>query len=359
MERDKLSCAAWVSELDRSLAAIEGPVVLVAHSAGVMITVHWAHAPPASDPLARCSPRRRISSRRCPKAILREAVLLENGWLPTPRERLPFPSIVAASTNDPLASYERVASLAAAWGSRLVDVGAVGHLNPAAGYGPWPQAESFVERALGVNAAARAAQWRGQLLEAWPGLVLAIVIAIASTFIAEQRGGPTLLYALLIGMALNPIASEGRAKQASISRRAACCGWAWRCSGARITFEQIGATWLEHGPSHWSAPWPRPLAFRHGSRAVLGQRCRFGVLTGGATAICARLGRDRDRLGASARRTVRARARLHRCRRHRAIDARDDSLPGDRRLVRPRCAAGRHIPRRHDPRRRAGRRRGL
>src|SRR5215813_10771769 len=42
MERDKLSCAAWVAELDRALAAIDGPVVLVAHSAGCMITVHWA-----------------------------------------------------------------------------------------------------------------------------------------------------------------------------------------------------------------------------------------------------------------------------------------------------------------------------
>ena len=34
MDHDKLSRAAWVTELDRSLAAIEGPVVLVAHSAG-------------------------------------------------------------------------------------------------------------------------------------------------------------------------------------------------------------------------------------------------------------------------------------------------------------------------------------
>ena len=40
--RDKLSCAAWVADLDRSLADIDGPVVLVAHSGGVMIVVHWA-----------------------------------------------------------------------------------------------------------------------------------------------------------------------------------------------------------------------------------------------------------------------------------------------------------------------------
>ena len=39
---DKLSCAAWVEALDGCLARIEGPVVLVAHSGGVMMVVHWA-----------------------------------------------------------------------------------------------------------------------------------------------------------------------------------------------------------------------------------------------------------------------------------------------------------------------------
>jgi predicted alpha/beta hydrolase family esterase len=64
--------------------------------------------------------------------------------MPVPRATLPFPSIVAASRNDPLASYERVTELARDWGSRLVDLGAVGHLNPASGYGPWPRAEELI-----------------------------------------------------------------------------------------------------------------------------------------------------------------------------------------------------------------------
>ena len=75
--------------------------------------------------------------------------LRQNGWLPIPRQPLPFPSIVAASTNDPLGRFDRIAELAAAWGSRLVDVGPVGHLNPAAGYGEWPLAESFVAQLTG------------------------------------------------------------------------------------------------------------------------------------------------------------------------------------------------------------------
>ncbi|POM21293.1 hypothetical protein CSX04_02729 [Burkholderia cepacia] len=42
LEADKLSRAARVAALDAALAAIDGPVILVAHSAGVMIAVHWA-----------------------------------------------------------------------------------------------------------------------------------------------------------------------------------------------------------------------------------------------------------------------------------------------------------------------------
>lgn len=45
-------------------------------------------------------------------------------------------SLVAVSDNDPLGRKDRVLELARAWGSRVVEVGAVGRLNPAAGYGP-------------------------------------------------------------------------------------------------------------------------------------------------------------------------------------------------------------------------------
>ncbi|HET7033645.1 MAG TPA: alpha/beta fold hydrolase [Casimicrobiaceae bacterium] len=154
MERNKLSCAAWVAELDRTLAAIGGPVVLVAHSAGVMITVHWAkeHRRPIKGALLAAPPD---FESPLPEGYPTQQVLRDNGWLPTPRSPLPFPAIVAASTNDPLGRYERVAELSAAWGSRLVDVGAVGHLNPASGYGEWPRALEFVRALGGTGASAR------------------------------------------------------------------------------------------------------------------------------------------------------------------------------------------------------------
>jgi predicted alpha/beta hydrolase family esterase len=39
-----------------------------------------------------------------------------------------------------------VSALAHDWGSRLVDLGEVGHLNPASGFGPWPLAHAFIEQ---------------------------------------------------------------------------------------------------------------------------------------------------------------------------------------------------------------------
>ena len=143
MEHDKLSCAAWVAKLDESLAAIEGPVILVAHSAGVMIVVQWAqrHRRPISGALLAAPPD---FESPLPEGYPTQDVLQKNGWVPTPRERLPFPTIVGASTNDPLGRYERVEALAQAWGSKLVNLGNVGHLNPASGYGEWPQAEVFI-----------------------------------------------------------------------------------------------------------------------------------------------------------------------------------------------------------------------
>ena len=140
---DKLSCAAWVAEIDRTLAGVQGPVILVAHSGGVMMVVHWAerHRRPILGALL-ATPADLESPLPAGYPTLGE--LRDGGWLPIPRSRLPFPSIVAASTNDPLARYERVQQFATDWGSKLVDVGAVGHLNPAAGFGPWPAADALL-----------------------------------------------------------------------------------------------------------------------------------------------------------------------------------------------------------------------
>ena len=143
LEHDKLSRAARVKALDDALAAIEGPVVLVAHSAGVITTVHWAqqHSRPIHGALLATPAD---VEEPMPQGYPTIDQLRDNGWSPIPQKALPFPTIVAASRNDPLAQYERMQALSADWGARFVDLGEVGHLNPAAGYGPWDGAKSLL-----------------------------------------------------------------------------------------------------------------------------------------------------------------------------------------------------------------------
>ena len=64
--------------------------------------------------------------------------------MPIPRGPLPFPSILAVSDDDPLGNPVRLRALANAWGSRLHSLGAVGHLNPASGFGEWPEAPALI-----------------------------------------------------------------------------------------------------------------------------------------------------------------------------------------------------------------------
>lgn len=144
MGREDLDCSAKLAAIEREAQAVRGPLVIVAHSAGCIMVAHWAQrtrrgvagallaAPPDFDA-------------SLPAGYPTLDALQAGGWLPVPRRRLPFRSIVVASRNDPLGRFERVAELAQAWGSRLDDLGHVGHLNPASGFGAWPQAERYID----------------------------------------------------------------------------------------------------------------------------------------------------------------------------------------------------------------------
>ena len=60
-------------------------------------------------------------------------------FMNVPRDPLPFPSILVASTNDVFVSVERAVDMATAWGSELHFAGEAGHINVESGHGPWPE----------------------------------------------------------------------------------------------------------------------------------------------------------------------------------------------------------------------------
>ena len=142
--RKYLSCGERVRLIQFELETIDGPVIFVAHSGGAIMLAHWAQWYERADIAGALLAAPADLETPMPDGYPTMEALRTQGWLPIPRSRLPFPSIVAASSNDPLASLPRVEQLAHDWGSACVHVGAVGHLNPASGFGEWPEAEALI-----------------------------------------------------------------------------------------------------------------------------------------------------------------------------------------------------------------------
>ncbi len=118
-----------------------------------------------------------------------------------------------------------------------------------------------------------------------PGVTVSIVVAAAASFLAEHYHAPVMLFALLLGMAVNFLSADGQCMPGIefTSREVLRVGVA--LLGIRITFGQIAALGWE------------PVALVIGSVVVtivvsmlaaraLGFPGIFGMLTGGATAIC-------------------------------------------------------------------------
>lgn len=158
MGRDNLSCQQRVDAIEAAVAAGPQGVVIVAHSGGCISVAHWAAmtrlAGKVKGALLATPPD---FDSPMPAGYPDLAALAAGGWLPVPRAQLPFRSLVALSSNDPLATPDSVHRLAQDWGSEVVALGAVGHLNPASGFGPWPGVDALVQRLANAGLAAQAA----------------------------------------------------------------------------------------------------------------------------------------------------------------------------------------------------------
>lgn len=124
--------ADWVECLVKAVTKAEKPVVLVAHSLGVIAT---AHAAP------QLGGKVRGAFLVAPSNVERDNLTagIDRAFAPVPRDPLPFPSILIGSQSDPFCSYDKAGDFANAWGSALVDAGDAGHINVDSGHGPWPE----------------------------------------------------------------------------------------------------------------------------------------------------------------------------------------------------------------------------
>ncbi|WOP15016.1 YeiH family protein [Ottowia sp. SB7-C50] len=119
----------------------------------------------------------------------------------------------------------------------------------------------------------------------FPGMLACAVVAASATFLSQHYGAPVMLFALILGIAMNFLSMEGVCKPGIEFTARHVLRWGVALLGLRITASQVVALgWepvvvvavclvLTIGVSMVVARW-------------LGFNVLFGLLSGGATAIC-------------------------------------------------------------------------
>lgn len=130
----------WIAALDAAVAASPVPPVLVAHSLACLLVAHWqalsrrdvrgAMLVAVPDPEGPAFPPQARSFARPPETPFR------------------FPGLIVASSNDPYAGAGHVRARSMQWGTRLVELGELGHINAGSGIGNWPKGMALLETFL-------------------------------------------------------------------------------------------------------------------------------------------------------------------------------------------------------------------
>jgi predicted alpha/beta hydrolase family esterase len=122
----------WVATIDQAARLTSRPVVLVAHSLAVLAVAHAGPRLPGNV---------RGALLVAPPDVELSADVSEEyrAFAPIPRDPLPFPSLLVASSDDPTCTLERAVEFANCWGSDFHQAGEAGHINVQSGHGPWPE----------------------------------------------------------------------------------------------------------------------------------------------------------------------------------------------------------------------------
>jgi predicted alpha/beta hydrolase family esterase len=132
-------CTDWITTLNSYVQQHDpGNVILVGHSLACTAIAYWAQKYNVSIKGALLVAPSDTEADTYPPGTI--------GFTPVPLIKLPFKSIVVASSNDYYVSPERAHLFANSWGSELVNIDNAGHINVASGYGEWAQGLELLKR---------------------------------------------------------------------------------------------------------------------------------------------------------------------------------------------------------------------
>ena len=125
----------WIARLEDVLLSCSAPAVLVAHSLGCLTIAAWA-AHTKNPQLAKAA-----LLVAPPDTARQDIGQMLPGWV-VPLQKLPFKTVMFASTNDPFCGIDQAQRFASAWEANFINIGARGHINADSGLRDWPQAHA-------------------------------------------------------------------------------------------------------------------------------------------------------------------------------------------------------------------------
>jgi uncharacterized protein len=129
------NCYTWVKTLEEFiLKDTSKPIILIGHSLGVCTILHAA----SQNKLQGVVGAFLVAMPDAEREDFPEAI---TGFNPLPKAKLPFPSCIIASENDPYISIEKLEYWAKNIGSAFVNVGERGHIGTAAKLGFWDEGQ--------------------------------------------------------------------------------------------------------------------------------------------------------------------------------------------------------------------------
>ena len=123
----------WQESIVLAVQAARKPVVIVAHSLGVIAVVH------AAKKLAKAQLKGAFLVAPVGETYMVEHEDIDLKFADVPRDPLPFPAVLVASQNDSFCPYLEAEEWAYAWGAAFSDAGDSGPINTDSGHGPWPE----------------------------------------------------------------------------------------------------------------------------------------------------------------------------------------------------------------------------
>jgi predicted alpha/beta hydrolase family esterase len=141
---DRPVLSDWLHNLNSAITAIDGKIILVAHSLAVSLVAHWSTT---------------NNNQKIAGALLVATADVDSrshtpeetwNFSPIPLSKLNYPSIVITSSNDPYISVERAQFLSEQWGSAFINIGPKGHLNSDSQLGYWEEGQGILQSLITI-----------------------------------------------------------------------------------------------------------------------------------------------------------------------------------------------------------------